>query len=134
LDIPVPGYPDDILVLRFRWIPYSELGSNAKKLGKIESQTEQNLAVAADLLVKTCEDVLINVEGNLKPIATDGSETKLGDADVLSEALGFPKPDSAIRTCLAVFNNEYAVIAIAMKVSAWLEDTSKKVDAEFVGE
>lgn len=133
LDLPVPGY-DNALVLRFRWIPLSELGSSAKKLGKIENQHEQNIAIAGDLLVKTCENVLINVDGELRPIATDGTETTFKDGDVLSEALGFPKPDSALLTCISVFNNEYAVIALAMTVSAWLEDTSKKVDAEFVGE
>jgi hypothetical protein len=33
-----------------------------------------------------------------------------------------------------VFSNEYAMIDVASKVTTWLEDTSKQVDQEFLGE
>jgi hypothetical protein len=131
LRLPVPGY-NGLLVVSYKWVPYSRLSATAKSLGKIKDQLEQQVAAAADTLVATCDEILINDAGELHSFSP--APVTFADSEALAEALGFPKADSSRQTCYSVFNNEYAMIDAAFKVSSWLEDTSKQVDEEFLGE
>jgi hypothetical protein len=102
-------------------------------LAKIKEPTEQAVAAAADALVATCEEVKVNIDGTLQPLSTNGIPITFTDGERLAYALGFPVPKSARETCYAVFNNEYALIDVAQKVTTWLEDTTREIDTEFVG-
>ncbi|MGZ4530805.1 MAG: hypothetical protein ACXVXP_00465 [Mycobacteriaceae bacterium] len=133
LEVVIPGY-DEKLVVAFRWVPITELAATSKQLQRIKEATAMQVAAAADTLVATCDEVKVRVEGEVKPLSTNGIPITFSDGDRLSYALGFPKPKSARECCVATFNNEYAMIDVAFKVMEWLEDTSKRVDSEHLGE
>lgn len=138
LDIPIPGY-DGKLVVRFRWTPMERLASTAKSLAKIDNPTQQQIAAAADALVQCCDEFLVRVNGEdgkteLKSLSTNEFPITFSDGDRISFALGFEKPKSARECVQAVFNNDYALIDTSFKLITWLEDTSRKVSEEQLGE
>lgn len=133
LDLPIPGYGDRLIV-RFRWVPVERLASTSKSLAKITNPTRQQVAAAADSLVATCDEVMVRVDGEIVSLSTNEVPITFSDGDRLSFALGFPKPESARECCQAVFNNDYAMIDAAFKVMQWLEDTSRRVSEEQLGE
>lgn len=133
LDIAVPGY-DGRLVVRFRWVPPEQLAATSKSLQAIKNPTAQQIAAAADTLVATCDEFLVRVDGELQPLSTNEFPITFSDGDRLSYALGFPKPSTARECCQLVFNNDYAMGDTAFKVMTWLEDTSRRVSEEQLGE
>jgi hypothetical protein len=133
LDIPVPGY-DGQLVIRYRWVPMEQLASTARSLVKIDNPTKQHIAAAADAHNQCCDEVLVRVNGELKPLSTNEFPITFADGERLAFALGFQKPATARECVQAVFNNDYALVDTAFKVMSWLEDTSRKVSEEQLGE
>lgn len=131
LDIVVPGQ-DELLVLRCKWIPFLQLAEGAKTLSKIDEPTELRVAAAADTLVATCQEFLIQVNGELRPLSQTEVPIRFGDPR-LPEALGFTPADTARDNCRAVFSNEYALIEIGNAVIEWLKDTSQRTNALFLG-
>ena len=133
LDIAIPGY-DNQLVARFRWTPVERLASTSKSLQNIDNPATQRVAAAADALVQCCDEILVRVNGELKSLSTNEFPVTFSDGDRLSYALNFEKPETARECVRRVFNNDYAVIDCAFKVMQWLEDTSRKVSEEQLGE
>lgn len=133
LDITVPGY-DDQLVARFRWTPVERLASTSKSLANIDNPATQRVAAAADALVQCNDEILVRVGGELKPLSTNEFPVTFSDGERIAYALGFDKPDTARECVRRVFNNDYAVIDVASKLMAWLEDTSRRVSEEQLGE
>jgi hypothetical protein len=131
LDIPVPGY-DGLLILRCRWVAFKDLSAGARELSKIKEPTEAQIHAAADTLVVCCQDFLIKVGDEIKPIAEDGTPTVFGDPR-LPASLGFSQLATAVDVARAVFNNEYALIRTANTVIEWLQDTTKRVDTDILG-
>lgn len=137
LYLPVPGYDGD-LVLEFKWVPMKDLSKTGTQLAKIKEVTAQTIAAAADAVVATCSEVMVMVEGEggvktRQPLSTNDIPVTFADPRV-SYALGFPAAPDARTTVIRAFNNEYALIDVANKVSAYLEDTSLASDEEFLGE
>jgi len=131
LDLVVPGY-HGALVLRCQWIPFAKLTAGAKALADISEPTEQMIVASADTLVTTCKEFLIKVDGVLKPLSTTAEPITFGDPR-LAEALGFPAPATARAGAEAVFRNDYAMIRTGNAIVAWLQDTTKTLDEEFLG-
>lgn len=130
-DIPVPGYKG-ILVLRNKWVPYKTLSENAKNLKGLDNPTDVEIAAAADLLTLTCQEVLIKVEGELRPLSQTDSPVTFSDPR-LPELIGAPPVTTAREAVSATFKNDYAVIDTANAVVAWLRDTSVQADKEALG-
>lgn len=130
--IDVPGYDGDLAV-RYVWRPYEDLARKGQALAKVKSPTQRDLFGAADILAECCEEVLIRVEGHETPLSEDGDPITFGDPR-LGEALGFENPEARTRTAVfRTFENDYALLSTAVRLSAWLEDTSREVDGEFSG-
>lgn len=134
LYLDVPNYDGD-LVLEFKWVPMETLSKTGVQLAKIKNATTQTIAAAADAVVATCSELWVRVEGQEKPkpLSTNGIPVTFGDPRV-AYALGFPAAQDARTTVIRAFNNEYALIDVANKVTTWLEDTSSVVDGVFLGE
>lgn len=131
LDIVVPGQ-GELLVLRCKWIPFLQLAEGAKTLSKIDEPTELRVAAAADTLVATCQEFLIQVGDELVPLSQTDTPIRFGDPR-LPEALGFPPAESARNAARLVFSNEYALIEIGNAVIEWLKDTTKRTNIAFLG-
>lgn len=131
LDIVVPGQ-DELLVLRCKWIPFIRLAEGAKTLSKIDEPTELRVAASADTLVATCQEFLIQVNGELRPLSQTDVPIRFGDPR-LPEALGFAPAANARDAACAVFSNEYALIEIGNAVIEWLKDTTKRNNTAFLG-
>lgn len=132
IDLEVPGY-DGELVVRFRWVAYEELAKAGRRLQAMKDTAARDVFAACDTLALACEDVLMNVDGELKTVAEDGEPVRFGD-DRLGVALGFEPSPKVRQNVRAVFENDYAVLTTAARLSAWLADASQEVDGAFVGE
>jgi hypothetical protein len=143
LDLDVPGY-DGKLVLRFTWIPIKQLARTGPQLAKIKEPTAQQVAAAADAIAATCSEILVRVDGKLESLSVlmvDPENPSANDIPVtfiegerVAFALGFTKAPDARTTVIRAFKNEYALLDVAQRLSIWLEDTSKNVNEEYVGE
>jgi hypothetical protein len=133
IDLAIPGYKGR-LVARFRWVPVDELAVTSKSLRAIKDPTQQQIAAAADALVATNDEILVKVDDKLESLQHQGIPVTFVNGDGLTLALGLPKSNSARECVLAVFGNEYALLDLASKVMTWLEDTSRTVDEEHLGE
>ncbi len=131
LDLDIPGYGGD-LVIRYKWTPFSELTATAPQLQRITQPTAQALAACADTLVAACEEVLIRVEGEVRPLSTDGTPIRFDDR--LADALGFDRTKTARQCAMQVFKNDYALIEQSEAVMEWLRGTSQEVNDTFLGE
>jgi hypothetical protein len=131
LDVVIPGY-DDLLLLRCKWVDFKELSDGGKSLSKITEPTEQEIAAAADALVVTCKELLIQVKGELKPLSQTSDPVTFGDPR-LPGLLGFAPADTARDTVRAVFANDYALLDTANAVVRWLKDTTKRQNLAFLG-
>lgn len=130
-DVVVPGY-DDLLIVRCKWVPFKDLNQGAKDLQKITEPTELQIAAAADTFVTTCQELLIRVDNEVRPLAQDGVPINFGDPR-LPELLGFAPTTTARDAVRAVFANEYSLITTANSVVEWLQDTTRNVDKAFLG-
>lgn len=132
LTLEVPGY-DGELHVRYKYVPFNE----AKKRGEImlkETPKEfHELYGCADTLLLCCDEVLMRDQETheLVPLSRDGTPLRFDKR--LAEELGFEAP-TARAVVLGVFNNDYAVISQAMRVSRWLQNTTKAVDEGLLGE
>lgn len=132
--VPIPGY-DGELAVRYVWKPYEELARRGQQLQKVKDPTRRDLLAAADTLIQLCDEVVIpseETEDGWRPLAEEGEDAIRYD-DRLAEALGFTA-DTARETVFATFNgNDYAVLNTALQLSAWLQDATQEVDADFSG-
>lgn len=133
LDLVVPGYNDKLLI-RFRWVPPEDLAATSKSLVAIKNPTKQNQAAAADAIVAACEEIMVREDDEIVPLSTNEFPITFADGERLAFALGFPNPNSARECCAAVFNNPYAMGDVALRLMQWLEDTSRRVSEEQLGE
>jgi hypothetical protein len=132
--LPIPGYEGELAV-RYAWKPYEELARRGQALQKVKDPTRRDLWAAADTLIQLCVEVVIpseESEDGWRGLAEDGDEPIRFD-DRLADALGFDA-DSARATVFGVFAaNDYAVLNAALQLSAWLQDATQEVDADFSG-
>jgi hypothetical protein len=133
VSIAIPGYGGN-LVARFRWVPANELAATSRSIMAIKNPTQQQLAAAADALVACNDEILVRVNGELESLQHGGEPVTFAEGAGLCVALGLPAPSSARECVMAVFGNDYAVADTAGKLMAWLEDTSRQVDEEHLGE
>jgi hypothetical protein len=124
----IPGY-DGKIIAKFKWVHPKELSVTSKQLERIKDPTEQRLAAAADSLVATCDEILVLGETLLH----QGEKVTFQNGEGIGVLLGVPVTD-ARSACNALFNNPYAVIDVAFDVVTWLEDTSRNVASEHLGE
>lgn len=127
----VPGYEGE-LAARYKYVPLDQLGRGSQQLAKVKDPTRRNLLAACDTLVACCDELLIRVHGELRPLSQDGVPIKFGD-DRLGKELDF-EHKAARQDVIQTFNNEYALMRQAVEVSRWLEGQSNDLDEEFLGE
>jgi hypothetical protein len=132
LDLDVPGY-DGILVIRYKWVPFSEISKNSEVLKRIGNQSALAVAACCETLISTCVEFLIRAEdGELHPLSQDDVPITFLDKR-LAEALGFDASLGSRDYVRSTFSNDYALIETANTVMEWLQDTSKGVNKDFLG-
>lgn len=146
IDLDIPGYTDPALVIRYFWRSADELGraARAKRYGQIKPATKRNIYAAADQLALCCDEIFVrDADDVLVPLARElRSDAPVRFDEQLAAALGVPAPaeNVARRMVLATFSdpegvlNDHALIEQAQKLSKWLGNTSREVDADFLGE
>lgn len=133
VDIQVPGYEGQ-LIARFRWVPAPELTATSKSIAAIKNPTQQQLAAAADALVACNDEILVKVDGKLESLQHQGESVSFNNGSGLLVALGLPPVTNARDCVFAVFGNDYALADVALRLMTWLEDTTRQVDEEHLGE
>lgn len=133
VDIAIPGYNGQ-LIARFKWVPANELVATSKSLTAIKNPTQQQLAAAADALVACNEEILVKVDGKLESLQHEGEPVTFSYGTGLLLALGLSPVSSARECVFAVFGNDYALADVCQRLMVWLEDTTRQVDEEHLGE
>lgn len=133
ITLPIPGFEGKLLA-RFKWVPADELAATSKSLRSIKDPTQQQLAAVADALVACNDEVYVKVNDKLEALLHEGAPVTFSNGIGLTLALGLPSPRSARDCVVAVFGNEYAMVDTATKLMSWLEDTTREVDEQHLGE
>lgn len=128
-DMPVPGYGGE-LVVRYRLLdPLVE----GKDIGdRVQSQfsgagqeSERVYFGLVDGLIAACVAIYAKVDGELVPLAGEGSLTTFEDTDDLAELLGFtPKPTTRETVAEVFGGNKIAVSGHGIALQRWMGDTS----------
>lgn len=115
--LPVPGY-EKLLAGRYRQLPFEERAKIARAHGSIEDDVAEEVAAAADLLMRACEDLLqINGTGeDGKPVYASLGKTWTSDA--ISELFGVEAQPSARQTLLTVLDSDQIISLVGAYHSA----------------
>lgn len=134
LDLEIPGY-DGELVARYIPVEWDVIKDISKKLEKSKNPRKE-LYAQADVLARTCEQILVRVRGTLKPMGHVfpelGAETVAFDPN-LGKALDFEmNSHSPGRSAvLQSFNNDLAVAAQHNEVLEWIQSSNRDDDEDF---
>ena len=132
LDLDIPGY-EGLLVARFK--PYSIAKSEAKanvlrkEMGKKRSVL---LQASCDGLIDACDEVLIRKtpDADLQPV---DDVTPVRFDSRLAELLGI-QATTAREVVVGLFPTEQSILAMNVAVSEWLQDVTRDVDEDLLGE
>lgn len=134
LDLAIPGY-DDELYARYIPVDWDEVKKVADKLEKSKNPRKE-LYAQADVLARTCEQVLVRVKDKLLPLQSafpELGEEPIKFDDRLAKALGFEinSHSPARSAVLQTFNNDMALSAQHTAVMEWLQSSSRDSDQDF---
>lgn len=130
LELPIPGYGGE-LVARYKWIEFEEINKLVKKAEKRSQDPLVDVKLAADVLVRMCEEVLIEVDGKLVPLGEavrefDGETIDYTDPR-LAEAVGvagdLPERPTARESLIAIFGNKFALVQHSNEVTEWARES-----------
>lgn len=141
LDLDIPGY-GGMLVGRYKYVPFEEISEIIKKASKHRSDKRIAVKAACDVLIKTCEEILIQIDGKLLTLGDavrefDGDRITYSDPRLSKAVAGveLAKGSGARAQVRAVFGeredkpcNDYALIGHQEDVVAWLEDPERDRD------
>lgn len=149
LDLSVPGYKN-LLWLRFKPFPVERVES---KMGQFQRDQKAGLPIllnnSCDTLIDACEQVfllpgefgggtdrpVIGEKGrNLIPIDEEASPPVALDTR-LESILKLDNPDKTSRgIVVALFSTEQAITAMNVRVSQWMQDVTREVNQDLLGE
>jgi hypothetical protein len=127
----VPGFNGD-LIAEYRALTWQELQDVGKRVRKeFTTEGDRILYGAVDMLIAACTQILINVNGKMKPLSEE--ELPIRFDGELAEALGF-KASTAREALQGAFNNDLAIVSTAMSLTQWMEGERQEVDQTLMGE
>jgi hypothetical protein len=138
IDLPIPGY-DGELVVRYRLldplVEGKELGDRiAGEFRGPSLDAERGYYLAVDTLIAACVAIFAKVNGDLVPIAGEGTITSFEDTDALADLLAFDPLDTARKTVEAVFvGNKVAINGQSVHLNVWMLDPSRELDRGLFG-
>lgn len=139
LDLDIPGY-DGLLVVRCRPYPISKTeGKMAQVRKAVEKNTPFMLSSACDNIVAACEQVMLRKGEGEEPMPIDPEALEDGVPikfdSRLARLLGFDeKVSSAKEIIIELFPTEQAIVGFSGTLTQWLQDTSRKVNEDLLGE
>lgn len=137
LDLRVPGW-SGMLVARYTPVRANEMRKLAARVDRLEAQAtpESDLAAAADLIITTCKEILVDVDGEIKPLAEEaGLEAPVRFDKELAGILGFEAESAreVVYGCFPQFPDgapiETTINAHALEVAAWITNVDEEVSA-----
>lgn len=137
LTLPIPTWGGDLLA-RYRVMDRKEMMSLARRVREIQRKTGNADAATGDtdFILKACECVLVKdpESGEIKELDDPQTGMLVGYDQRLAQALGL-EVEKARDVLLHLFNNNAVAIgAHALKIARWMQDTSREVDDEVLGE
>lgn len=132
LDLEIPGFKG-LVMARFK--PYN-LSKTERKADVLRKRMEAGDAIlldaACDTLVDACVGIFVRhtKEGEWIPL---DDEEPITFEPRLGEALGF-EAKTARGVVKQLFATEQAITGMAIAVNNWLQDVTKEVDEEYLGE
>ena len=140
--IPLPGFRNPQVVVRYRFLPperLDELGRGIRQ--ETERDNEQLVLSSIDVLIEACEGIYVRERGStkLEPLAPYEDKLILTFNDArLADCFGF-ESNEARDLVRGVFvgpggvTNDYAIIDHAQLLLRWFGDTSVRTDEEALG-
>lgn len=141
LDLLVPGY-QGLLGVRYRALGDDEFEQLIKKMGATDRvDAQSNIDAALDLLIRSCECILIDEGNDLEPLTDDGDVPIAYDVR-LAETLGYADELGDSPTARAIvrglFSPEgHAPLAPAGHADSlvkWLQGNEQAIDQALLGE
>jgi len=123
------------VVVRYKYVPLADAQKQGKMIeGAPESQ--QGYLASCDTLVLACHEIMLQVGGELVPLALPGEEpVTFNTYRVLGEHLEFDTSRTGYTSRTAIldcFKSEYAVVQEAQFVSQWMATLGGKGQESFL--
>lgn len=137
LDIPIPGYPNDGLVVRYKALPFTEAEQVATRLQR--ERGPQALRSSQETLIRSCVEIFTRQGGELVALheaaLAAGVPVEPGVPIRFDEQLGLILGFEATSARDAVYgafgSNEhakYAIVNTNIRLSQWMIDVTAEVD------
>jgi hypothetical protein len=110
--LAVPGY-EKLLAVRCVQLPFEEKARIARSHSGLEDNESEEVAAAADLLIRACEDLLQVTGVDEAGKATYESLGKKWTSDSISELFGVDPQPTVRATLLSVLNSDQIVRMLA---------------------
>jgi len=137
LELAIPGYGGELVAV-YQPLEWSVVN---KLIHRVVGSNDElvELLAAADLLAQACVDVKILSGDGLKPISEVANDVEDGTPvrydDNLAKAVGVTDQvdpaHPARSTVIAVFGNDFAVVAHQNQVVNWIRSGGMRVDEDF---
>lgn len=137
LDLRVPGW-SGMLIARYTPVRAAEMRKLAARIDRLEAQAtpESDLAAAADLIITTCKEIRVDVDGEVKSLADEaGLEAPVRFDKELAKILGFEAESAreVVYGCFPQFPDgspiETTITAHALEVVEWITNVDEEVSA-----
>lgn len=138
LDLRVPGW-SGMLIARYSPVRAADLRKLSTRITKLSQQDtpESDLAAAADLIITACREILVEVDGEVRPLADEaGYDSPVRFDKRLAEVLGFEAESAreVVYGCFPQFEDgtviETTVNAHALEVTEWITNVDEEVLSE----
>jgi hypothetical protein len=138
LDLRVPGW-SGMLVARYTPVRAGEMRKLASRVDRLESQAtpEADLAAAADLIITTCKEILVVVDGEKRTLQDEaGKDAPVRFDKQLAEILGFEAESAreVVYGCFPQFPDgspiETTINAHALEVAEWITNVDEEVSSD----
>jgi hypothetical protein len=134
--VPVPGYEDPELLIRYRVIDSKEIQKIGNKVIKeTKDRMQRQLLAAVDTFIAAATGVYVRLAEDTEPVALtlNGREIE-GFSQELATAMNFPAT-TARDVVFGVFaENDIAIMNHAIRLNQWMTFNRSDIDREFLGE
>jgi len=136
--ITIPGYDSGppVLMANYRLVEGPEIDRIARKVRQETRDNWQRQVLAAvDLLIAACQGMYVDLDDGNGPVPmTLKGDPIPGFTNELAIALEFDA-QTARQVLFGLFaDNDVAIMSHSARLGAWMSDTSRNVDEDFLGE
>lgn len=131
--IPVPGFEDPQLLIKYGLVAGDDLNKIGRKNQKVKDRYQQGLFNAVDVMIRACQGIYIVLDGDEPVQLTADGDPVDGFTPAFASKMKLEGAESARGVVFALFNhNDIAIGQHSFKLQRWMGDTSLNIDEDLM--